>query len=244
MSDTGQQAFISRIRAALQPADTPSVRRQRIFGGLKPAPGFPAGDHDPTDKQRLLDELAKACEPLRIALTRVDDPKSAGLALAARVAERAPEWGPEKRICAWRHPLVEAMELETALSGQDVPVTFTDPSMPTARVSDLAAQALVGVTAADYCIAASATLVLRSRPGQPQRLSLLPSIHAAIITADQILADLAELYARLRLENPDGQPELTHRMTLITGASKTADIEATLVHGAHGPRELHLFVIT
>jgi len=246
MTSIGEHELISRVRAALNPEQAPPIRRARVFARQAPDPGVAAriGGRSPEEKKGLLDELAMACQPLRIALALVEDPQAAGQALAALVADRSPEWGPTKSVCAWRHPLVEAMELEAALRCQEVPVTFTDPAMPAAQVNATASLALMGVTSADCCIAASATLVLRSRPGQPQRLALLPSIHAVIITADQMIADLAEWVARLSLENPEGPPDLTHRMTLITGPSKTADIEATLVHGAHGPRELHLFVIT
>ena len=92
-------------------------------------------------------------------------------------------------------------------------------------------------------MAESATLVLPIRPGQPRSISLVPSIHIAVITADQILANFKELYALLRW-GPKGEgAELDNCLSFISGPSKTADIEATLVHGAHGPRELILIVL-
>ena len=74
-------------------------------------------------------------------------------------------------------------------------------------------------------------------------MSLVPSIHVAVITLDQIIADLIELYALIKWD-PDVQKEgLTNCMTYISGPSKTADVEATMVHGAHGPREVYVYVI-
>jgi L-lactate dehydrogenase complex protein LldG len=101
------------------------------------------------------------------------------------------------------------------------------------------------VTGADFCLADTATLVLITRPGQARSVSLLPSIHVAVVDAGRLLADLAELYTLLRWDAAgDGKPEkVFSTMTLICGPSKTADIEATLVQGAHGPRELHLIVV-
>jgi L-lactate dehydrogenase complex protein LldG len=104
--------------------------------------------------------------------------------------------------------------------------------------------AFIGITAADYCIAETATLTMKTRPGQPRCVSLLPSIHIAVIRLAQIISNLNELYTLLKW-NPAAQAEgITRCMTVITGPSKTADIEATLVHGAHGPREVYIVVLT
>ncbi len=93
-------------------------------------------------------------------------------------------------------------------------------------------------------MADTATLVMRTRPGQARAVSLLPSIHVAVIGLDQIIADLKELYALLKWDPQERQEGLTNCMTFISGPSKTADIEATMVHGAHGPREVLVYVIT
>lgn len=84
---------------------------------------------------------------------------------------------------------------------------------------------------------------MKTRPGQPQCVSLLPSIHIAVIRLEQVLADLKELYALLKWDPAQRTEGLTDTMTFVTGPSKTADIEATLVHGAHGPKELYIFVL-
>ena len=129
------------------------------------------------------------------------------------------------------------------------PATFVPPGTERpsgdqrAALRGAVAASFVGVTAADFCVADTATLVLRTRPGQPRSMSLVPSIHIAVITADRIVADLKELYALLHWGDPDGKPDLTTCMTFVTGPSKTADIEATLVHGAHGPRAVTLVII-
>ena len=73
--------------------------------------------------------------------------------------------------------------------------------------------------------------------------SLVPSIHIAVIHMDQIIADLKELFALLKWDPEYSSEGLTNCMTFISGPSKTADIEATMVHGAHGPREVYIFVI-
>lgn len=73
-------------------------------------------------------------------------------------------------------------------------------------------------------------------------VSLVPSVHVAVIKASQILSDFVSFYAMLEQQQSDPET-LTRRMTLISGPSKTGDIELVMVHGAHGPRALHLVVI-
>ena len=92
-------------------------------------------------------------------------------------------------------------------------------------------------------MADTASLVMRTRPGQARSASLVPSIHVAVIYLEQIILDLKELYALLQWDPEVKKEGLTNCMTFISGPSKTADVEATMVHGAHGPREVHIFVI-
>jgi L-lactate dehydrogenase complex protein LldG len=66
----------------------------------------------------------------------------------------------------------------------------------------------------------------------------------AVIELNQIIRNLPELYACLKYVGKPPDWGLTNCLTLISGPSKTADIELTMVHGAHGPRELYLYVIT
>jgi L-lactate dehydrogenase complex protein LldG len=108
----------------------------------------------------------------------------------------------------------------------------------------LSAGAYIGITSALYCLADTATLVLSTAPGQPRATSLLPSIHIAVVRQSQIIPDLKTLYGLLDSDIRDGADPLGNSLTMITGPSKTADIEATMVHGAHGPRALHIIVLT
>jgi L-lactate dehydrogenase complex protein LldG len=102
----------------------------------------------------------------------------------------------------------------------------------------------IGITSADFCMADSATLVMRTRPGQARSVSLVPAIHIAVVELNRIIADLKELYALLKWDPQESKDGVTNCMTFISGPSKTADIEATMVDGAHGPREVHIIVIT
>jgi L-lactate dehydrogenase complex protein LldG len=241
-----KEAFLSRIRGALGNID----RSRELFPESQSpeslAALFRVRSRDTESRPPLLATLCKAAEPIRLEVQFVADPAAAGEAIARLVLEKSPEWGDEKRVVSWRHPLIEKTGLAARLAGHGIPLTFTEPDLPgnetrCHRQREITA-GFVGITSADFCLAETATLVLRTRPGQPRSVSLAPSIHVAVITGDQIIADLKELYALLRWDPGQQYEGLTNCLTMITGPSKTADIEATLVHGAHGPRELHLFV--
>ena len=94
----------------------------------------------------------------------------------------------------------------------------------------------VGVTGALLGIAESGSLVLVEGADHPLTASLLPEIHIAILRASDLVPTMADALAR---------PEIRQAASsvIITGPSRTADIEMTLTIGVHGPRELHVFII-
>ncbi len=95
-----------------------------------------------------------------------------------------------------------------------------------------------GVTGADAGIADTGTLLLRPDAGEPRTLSLVPAVHVAVLMASRLYASLP---AALRALPPqDGMPT---NLLLISGPSKTADIQQTLAYGAHGPKELVIVLV-
>jgi L-lactate dehydrogenase complex protein LldG len=69
-------------------------------------------------------------------------------------------------------------------------------------------------------------------------ISLLPPVHIAVVPSDRVITGLDELFSLL--PNPAG---ISSSLVLITGPSRTADIEQILVRGVHGPGELHVVVV-
>ena len=90
-------------------------------------------------------------------------------------------------------------------------------------------------------VAESGTVVLASGPDNPTSLNFLPDNHVVVVGADAVLGDLEAALARLRDARPGGG--LPRSINLITGPSRSGDIEQTLILGAHGPRRLHVVVI-
>ena len=192
-------------------------------------------------------------EPINLNVSVLKDPPAVTAAIADLIRNKDPEWGHQKSIVTWKHPLIDSLNLPDALVDQKVPVYVTELKESDAdetfrekereRLRKHVIDSYIGITSADFCMAETATLVMRTRPGQARSVSLVPSIHVAVIHLDQIIADLKELYALIQWDS-ENKRGLTNCMTFISGPSKTADVEATMVHGAHGPREVYVYVMT
>ncbi|RDK10919.1 LutC/YkgG family protein [Cupriavidus lacunae] len=96
-----------------------------------------------------------------------------------------------------------------------------------------------GFTVARSGIAATGTLVVAPDAGSPRTVSLVPPLHVALVRASTLHADL-HLAARAERWS-DGMPT---NLVLISGPSKTSDIQQTLAYGAHGPRRLWVVIET
>lgn len=87
-------------------------------------------------------------------------------------------------------------------------------------------------------IAETGTLMLRSSPGSPITLNFLPDTHIVVLRRAQIVGPYEEAWDLLR-----GMGAMPRTVNMITGPSRTGDIEQTLQLGAHGPRCLHILLI-
>ncbi|HUI53372.1 MAG TPA: lactate utilization protein [Bryobacteraceae bacterium] len=105
------------------------------------------------------------------------------------------------------------------------------------QLREACASADVGITSADYALADTGTLVMLASPHEARLISLLPPAHIAVVPRDRILTGLDELFSIL--PNPAAQ---TSSMVLITGPSRTADIEQILVRGVHGPGHITVVI--
>jgi L-lactate dehydrogenase complex protein LldG len=104
------------------------------------------------------------------------------------------------------------------------------------------ANCAAGVTAADYAIAETGTIVLSSDEPDALLVSLLPPLHIALVRTSQIIATMDEGLARIGRERM-GPGSSTRSVTLITGPSRTSDVELVLSIGVHGPKELHVIIV-
>lgn len=94
----------------------------------------------------------------------------------------------------------------------------------------------VGITGVVCAIAETGTLVVASDATRSRGTFMIPPVHVAIVLESQIIPDMMDLWARLG-------PMPTTAVTLVSGPSKTADIEGILVTGVHGPGAVHVLLI-
>jgi L-lactate dehydrogenase complex protein LldG len=100
---------------------------------------------------------------------------------------------------------------------------------------------LAAVSHAFTAVAETGTLVLTSGPDNPTTLNFLPDVHIVVVDAADVAADFETVMERLRERYGTGIMPRT--VNMITGPSRSADIEQTLLLGAHGPRKLHVIVV-
>jgi L-lactate dehydrogenase complex protein LldG len=97
-----------------------------------------------------------------------------------------------------------------------------------------------GVTACDAIVAQTGSVLLTCRSAGGRVLSVLPPHHVVVARKEQLIADLPQAFALLAARYGGDWPSF---MTLITGPSRTGDIERILVLGAHGPKRLTVFLV-
>ena len=145
-----------------------------------------------------------------------------------------------KTIIAWETQVINDIELAGKLDEKGLELlteTADREFIPTAAMSD------VGVSGVDFALADTGTLVLLARKGQARSISLLPPVHIAVMKPEQVLSGLSDLFPLLRVEAQADGRDLSSAITFITGPSRTADIELTLVVGVHGPQQLHVVLL-
>ena len=123
-----------------------------------------------------------------------------------------------------------------AVAAVGITVVDDDPVLSHAELDSTGAV----ITASRVGIAETGTIVLDHDTDQGRRaLSLVPDLHVCVIRADQVVSDVPEAVVRLQASIDARQP-----LTWISGPSATSDIELSRVEGVHGPRPLHVLLVT
>lgn len=137
-----------------------------------------------------------------------------------------------KKIAVPRSKFLEKVEIIPALKNAGFTVTFWD-EMTLDELYDYDAS----VTDVWKAVAETGSLVIKPSPGHGRALSLVPLVHVAIVEPKNCVPDLVDLF---EIAQKEGTGSAMH---IITGPSKTADIEMNLVTGVHGPGVVKIFLL-
>lgn len=130
-----------------------------------------------------------------------------------------------RKIYCWEPPL------QKMLTQYEYPFYSTDTDF---------LQAEVGITLCESIVARNGSILVSNGNAAGRRLSIYPHIHIVLAYTSQLVLDLKDGFKILNEKYGDRLPTMVSN---ITGPSRTADIEKTLVIGAHGPKELFVFLI-
>ena len=119
---------------------------------------------------------------------------------------------------------------------QQVAVRGSDAVVPSQAID-----ADIGITGVDYAVAETGSCVIFARKDVSRLVSLLPPVHITVVRRDQILPSLDELFTMCRAEFLAS--DYSHYVNIISGPSRSADIEQTLITGMHGPRDAYMIVL-
>jgi L-lactate dehydrogenase complex protein LldG len=163
-----------------------------------------------------------------------------------------------KSALTWQHELLDRIGLADFLKARGIAQHDYSSlaSLPPDQQRQIMLGCNIGITSCDCAIAETGTLMMCSRPGQERVASLLPPYYVTIVERRQIVADLMDAMAMLERSGIRGQRsekmtndqgpmtnDLPSNVTLITGPSKTGDIELQLTTGVHGPGRWRVIVI-
>jgi len=121
--------------------------------------------------------------------------------------------------------------LQEILTRYDFPYFQTDKDFE---------QAEVGITLCEALVARNGSIILSNAGMAGRRLSIYPPVHVVLAYSSQLVLDLKDGFKLIKEKYGNQIPSM---ITTVTGPSRTADIEKTLVLGAHGPKELFVFLL-
>lgn len=213
---SARDRIIARIRAAHGRQGEPSaVVRTAVQRYVRQHPQGPRPRSDWDPLARFRERALSLASTVEVVAGMEDLPRAVAQYLDANGLPRQAVCWPELAALPWRE---NGLEVE---------------SRP-ARGDDL-----VGITGAFCALAETGTLVLASGADTPATASLLPETHIAVLRAARIVRGMEDAWALLRAE----LAEMPRALNLVSGPSRTADIEQTINLGAHGPYRVHIVIV-
>ena len=220
---SGRKAIFAKLRKSLDVGENDAPRREVIRTRLDDAPQGPIPKRGQLPDAARVDLFCQMAEAVQASVERVVDATAVPQAVVATLRERnlpaSIRMGDDKRLRDMPWARMPALEVLPGRSHGDDAATLS--------------HAIAG-------IAETGTLVLQSGPDNPTTLNFLPETHIIVISATDIVGDMENIWAKIRAQH--GKGTMPRTVNMITGPSRSADIEQKLILGAHGPRALHVII--
>ncbi len=215
---------LSRLRSALQVSGDDATRKASVAARLKSAPNgiIPArGQLEPKSQVKLFVTMAeKFAATVSHVKSGAEVPAEVAAYLRLKNLPARAAIGKDARLAAMPWVKQKNLELKSGPSdGNDE----------------------TGISHAFGAIAETGTLVLTSGADNPTTLNFLPENHIVVLNAADVKGDLETIMTNIR--KAYGKGVMPRTVNLITGPSRSGDIEQTILLGAHGPRALHVIVV-
>lgn len=221
---SGRDAILNHIRGSLKAAADDAARRQAVEARLASAP------------RGVIPERGQLPTIERVALFRE-------MAIKANATvERLTNYGAVPEAVA-RYLRNKNLPSEIRMGGDDRLAAAPWAAQSTLTVKHGASDGndMVGLSHAIGAVAETATLALAAGAENPTTLNFLPEHHIVVVNANDIAGDLETVWDKVRALY--GKGIMPRVVNLVTGPSRSGDIEQTLLLGAHGPRALHILVV-
>lgn len=237
---TNQIPFMKSLRRALgKPAEQKRMKNQFPYLFSSPDSSetlLKVSKRSLQEQLKLIEILQENAKAIHLQTHIVESGSEAADVIIELIRCKSPEFNHTKHVIMHDHPDLAGLALWKRFTREAV--TIHTSFSADIQLREKTCASFIGLTAPFLGVADSATVIELTAPGRPRSTSLVPSIHIALLRREQLVADLDEAFALLAHE---GLPD---SFVCISGPSKTADIEAHMVHGAHGPREMHLVLLS
>jgi L-lactate dehydrogenase complex protein LldG len=238
-----KEVFLESVRRALGrgagPPQTPYAPLNDTAADLRQQAGE-ARRRIEAARPELMDRLAQVAAQQDWNVHRARNPEDAVgyiVSLAARLGVN--------QIVRTSQDVFGQVPLDEAFSAQGVSLTTAALDVVGDRESVRQAiiEAGIGITGADYAVAETGSVVLMPRKGLSRLASVVPPVHVALVRPEDLVESLDDVFLLRRLDYHQNGGDMGSYLNFITGPSRTADIEQTLVIGVHGPREVHMVLL-
>ncbi|MEP1209122.1 MAG: lactate utilization protein [Rhizobiaceae bacterium] len=221
---TPREAILGKIRNQISGDQKDASRRAAVANRLSNAPRGVIPKRGQLAPAKQKDLFCKKAEAVQASVERVssygDIGESIGTYLRERNLPQSLRMGEDPRFDGIDWSKAPSLTTETGPS---------DGSHP------------VGLSHATYGVAETGSLIMTSGSDNPTTLNFLPENHIVILNAEDIEGDYESVHAHIREHY--GKGRMPRTINMITGPSRSADIEQKLLLGAHGPRSLHIIVV-